>query len=1312
MRNTLGRATSIGVLIFVLVLSVAVGSFADVIIENGGTGTSYTGTWALSGGTSPYGSSSVWSRNGTTYTFAMSGQTAGTYEVLMWWSGWSTRASAVPVAISYTGGTSTVTVNQYENPGQWNSLGTYYFDGSGSVTITAANGDTLSTCADAVQFRLVSSNTPPTAVIDSITPFPADQGETVTFTGHGTDREGAVTAYQWTSSIDGAIGTAASFSTSTLSTGTHTITFKARDNEGLWSTGVTSSLIVGTASREVIIDNTDSATSKTGTWAASAATGYYGTDSVWSRDGSTFTWKFTPTITGTYDVSMWWTTTSTRSSSIPVVINYEGGSQTVTINQLQNAGQWNALGTFSFVSGTTYNITITSRAYPASTCADAVKFTLKSGMPMAYIDSIAPSPARVGTAVTLTGHGEGFTASVAAYEWTSSIDGVIGDQATATLSSLGVGAHAITFRVKDANDVWSEAATQTLNILEVIDNTDSATSRTGTWAASAATGYYGTDSVWSRDGSTFTWKFTPSATGYYGVSMWWTTTSTRSSSIPVVINYAGGARTVTVNQLQNAGQWNSLGTYGFTAGVTYNVTITSPEYPASTCADAVSFLKTELDAPAADFSVDVVEATIPMTVQFTDESMGTVTSWLWDFGDGTTSTEQNPSHIYTTAGYYTVSLTVSNAAGSNTSAMSQLIHAVTAREHIYLCDGYAEDAVFVTNAKIILANMGAVQDGDTWVYENTSAGKTFIIHFVTTPAVFMQALKEENSHIIWNGHSNFGLGGSFAQGYEVYQQQIDDIHYINDDRFTHISTPMVSVKIDGVQYGQAYPNWLPIFKDGTSGVMPYTFSEGLPPYNYYLTYKVPGDPTLYKIELSDGSYLERFPDSGVAAWYSADGLAPDPVTNPGYFIVNNDSDFNRCDFAGTWTIAKEDDDTKEYNGYNYQYQVAGTGTNSATWNIVINNPGYYQVSATWQSGSTNASNATYTVHHDGGYTAVTVDQTVKAPSGGFVLGVFYFSEGSYTVQLTDSSNGRVVADSIKFSSLTGVRNTLQAEYSASAITGSAPLTVGFTDYSQEFSSAGAGISSWFWDFGDGSTSTERNPRHTYSGSGVYAVSLTVTDTAGAQDTEIKTGLIAVGQSASLRAQFAAKSRIVTTRTPVEFIDMSSGTVTSWFWDFGDGSTSTAQNPSHTYTTAGTYAVTLTVSSSSGTDAKTNSGYVQSFRASYTSMADNIYHYKPHFYAYGGSYGKTILYGNTAVSDSDLKYARMFYGSCNSCNYYAGTFHRGILYCTTSDSDLYTALNYFEDYLSGMSDDEILAHLNTVQDIHEVINFNLKPPSLR
>ena len=73
-----------------------------------------------------------------------------------------------------------------------------------------------------------------------------------------------------------------------------------------------------------------------------------------------------------------------------------------------------------------------------------------------------------------------------------------------------------------------------------------------------------------------------------------------------------------------------------------------------------------LDAPpVADFSADVTSGTAPLAVNFTDLSTNTPTSWSWNFGDGGTSTAQNPSHTYTTAGTYTVTLTATNAFGSD-----------------------------------------------------------------------------------------------------------------------------------------------------------------------------------------------------------------------------------------------------------------------------------------------------------------------------------------------------------------------------------------------------------------------------------------------------------------------------------------------------------------------------------------------------------------------------------------------------------------------------------------------------------------------
>ena len=68
--------------------------------------------------------------------------------------------------------------------------------------------------------------------------------------------------------------------------------------------------------------------------------------------------------------------------------------------------------------------------------------------------------------------------------------------------------------------------------------------------------------------------------------------------------------------------------------------------------------------PVADFTSDVTSGNAPLTVTFTDRSTGDPTAWNWDFGDGTDSTDQNPVHTYTSAGTYTVTLTVSNADGA------------------------------------------------------------------------------------------------------------------------------------------------------------------------------------------------------------------------------------------------------------------------------------------------------------------------------------------------------------------------------------------------------------------------------------------------------------------------------------------------------------------------------------------------------------------------------------------------------------------------------------------------------------------------
>ncbi len=78
---------------------------------------------------------------------------------------------------------------------------------------------------------------------------------------------------------------------------------------------------------------------------------------------------------------------------------------------------------------------------------------------------------------------------------------------------------------------------------------------------------------------------------------------------------------------------------------------------------------------------------------------------------------------------------------------------------------------------------------------------------------------------------------------------------------------------------------------------------------------------------------------------------------------------------------------------------------------------------------------------------------------------------------------------------------------------------------------------------------------------------------------------------SLTADFSASDSTFCQGTSVTFTDLSTGTPTSWAWDFGDGNTSSLQNPTHTYASVGTYDVSLTVTTSSGSDSETKTGFI-------------------------------------------------------------------------------------------------------------------------
>lgn len=161
---------------------------------------------------------------------------------------------------------------------------------------------------------------------------------------------------------------------------------------------------------------------------------------------------------------------------------------------------------------------------------------------------------------------------------------------------------------------------------------------------------------------------------------------------------------------------------------------------------------------------------------------------------------------------------------------------------------------------------------------------------------------------------------------------------------------------------------------------------------------------------------------------------------------------------------------------------------------------------------------------------------------------------------------------------TSTSDNIVANFTSNVTSGIAPLTVSFTDVS-----TGA-PNSWQWNFGDGATSNEQDPVHTYLSPGNYTARLTVSNSNGSDS---KSATITVSEEAGSALPVVNCSNVTSGNAPltVQFTDPLQNS-TECNWDFGDGATSTLQNPIHTYELPGNYVVNLTSSNKNVTASKT------------------------------------------------------------------------------------------------------------------------------
>lgn len=200
----------------------------------------------------------------------------------------------------------------------------------------------------------------------------------------------------------------------------------------------------------------------------------------------------------------------------------------------------------------------------------------------------------------------------------------------------------------------------------------------------------------------------------------------------------------------------------------------------------------------------------------------------------------------------------------------------------------------------------------------------------------------------------------------------------------------------------------------------------------------------------------------------------------------------------------------------------------------------------------------------------------------------YTEPGNYTVTLTVVGPGGTgtATREIRVISPSGPNPPLAA-FSANPTTGPIPLAVHCTD------SSTGNITSHSWDFGDGTTSTDQNPVHIFNETGTYTVSLLVSGPDGTDNETCEILAFDPVQYTAPVAAFSAQPMSGTTPLIVQFTDNSTGSITSYAWDFDSDGTvdSTDKNPKYTYFSKGMYNVSLMVSGPGGSDSDVKTNFI-------------------------------------------------------------------------------------------------------------------------
>ncbi|MCK9630650.1 MAG: PKD domain-containing protein [Methanoregula sp.] len=594
-------------------------------------------------------------------------------------------------------------------------------------------------------------------------------------------------------------------------------------------------------------------------------------------------------------------------------------------------------------------------------------------------------------------------------------------------------------------------------------------------------------------------------------------------------------------------------------------------------------------APAAGFIADRLIGTAPFTVQFTDTSTGIPTEWSWDFGDGGTSTRQNPAYAYQKAGTYTVTLVTGNRYGSTRFALATPL---TVRENIVVLD--PDFTVNTSEGRVPLVVRFEDLSGGTpasWSWDFDNDG---IVDSI-----------EKNPVCVYNLPGNYTVNLTIANASRSKTIIRTDLILAKSRApiamyaaNTTTGPVPLAVRFTDLSENLNITGWAWDFDNDTV----IDSRER----NATCVYKQPGNYTVrlavtneYETNSTAGSGFV-LATTGMLADFSAnvsEGTLPLAVQFSDISVGINITGW-AWDFDNDTVIDSRDKNPVCIYTKPGDYSVVLTVFNEYGTDTVLG-PGYVTVTTGMKPDfSANVTNGTsplavqFSDRSTG--TDITgwawdfdndsvIDSTERDPL------CVYNRPGNYTVNLSVTNvrgtNSTARQGFILVNTLVPV-----VAFTANATAGIPPLAVQFSD-----NSTGTGITGWAWDFdNDGIIdSTEKNPSCVYNRIGNFTVNLTVTNEYG-RNTTSETDFITL-TNGEPQARFAVNKTTGYTPLAVQFRDISAGiNITGWAWDFdNDGIVdSTEKNPWCVYNLPGNYTINFTVMNAYGSGTVIRKGFVK------------------------------------------------------------------------------------------------------------------------